>query len=354
MRYEIGSHFELSKEYMNFNDSDDWIPKGQDYTYTFSGRAAIELAIKDIIKRQDIKNVYMPAYSCYSMVEPFIKYGIQVFYYDVNHSKEGLKYEINYNTQSDVFFAMTYFGLEDATKMDNIIKKFVKKGTVVIEDITHRLLSRESHSGMAHYSVASLRKWLPMPAGGYITKYNGQLACKPNKKSDQFVIPILNAMNDKYKYLRGSDIKKKHFLKTFASFGKKIKTISKDYMIDKYSFNIVKNIDIDKIRMRRRENAQVLYKGLKSLNIIKTLIPNPNLNYSCPLFVPIIVSQKQRNDLRTYLIENNIFCPIHWPRVSNYTNVPGIELSLICDQRYSADDMRYILNKIKKWYDKIS
>ncbi len=50
--------------------------------------------------------------------------------------------------------------------------------------------------------------------------------------------------------------------------------------------------------------------------------------------------------LKNFLIEKEIYCPVHWPLSSmhkgisdNAKRIYGEELSLICDQRYCLDDM---------------
>ena len=71
------------------------------------------------------------------------------------------------------------------------------------------------------------------------------------------------------------------------------------------------------------------------------------------MFVPIIV--ENRDKLRKYLIDKKIYCPVHWP-LSNYHKIKvndqeiyQNELSLICDQRYNLDDMKYIVDVIKEF-----
>lgn len=57
-----------------------------------------------------------------------------------------------------------------------------------------------------------------------------------------------------------------------------------------------------------------------------------------------------RDALRKYLIDNGIYCPIHWPEVMGATiGVRENELSLICDQRYSEGDMQAIVDAIHIW-----
>ena len=78
----------------------------------------------------------------------------------------------------------------------------------------------------------------------------------------------------------------------------------------------------------------------------------------CPFFVPIIVPDGKRNELRRFLINKDIYCPVHWP-VSQlhklgekeqflYDN----ELSLVCDQRYSEYDMNRMVDLINSFLSK--
>ena len=94
-------------------------------------------------------------------------------------------------------------------------------------------------------------------------------------------------------------------------------------------------------------------KNIKQLSVIVDF----NLATDCPLFIPVIELTGQRDQLRRYLIDNNVYCPVHWP-VSPYHKEISIqtkeiyenELSLICDQRYSPDDMMIIIKLIRDFY----
>ena len=71
------------------------------------------------------------------------------------------------------------------------------------------------------------------------------------------------------------------------------------------------------------------------------------------MFVPILVDPHIRNDLRSYLINRAIYCPVHWPK-SPYHGVCNelydMELSLVCDQRYDFADMDRVLQAIKDYF----
>ena len=67
----------------------------------------------------------------------------------------------------------------------------------------------------------------------------------------------------------------------------------------------------------RKENADILKKSLSNLIMFRG---NPN---DCPMFVPICIDESKRDGLREELINNNIFCPIHWPISQFHTLKPS-------------------------------
>ncbi|MEG1781527.1 MAG: hypothetical protein RR242_09510, partial [Clostridium sp.] len=109
----------------------------------------------------------------------------------------------------------------------------------------------------------------------------------------------------------------------------------------------IKELDIEFLRKKRRENAKVL------LQILSELAFFPNLEQNdCPLFVPISVPYGKRDALKQYLITQQIYCPGHWPVSQLHTLTAQTkfiyesELSIVCDQRYDIEDMKRISNEI--------
>ena len=71
-----------------------------------------------------------------------------------------------------------------------------------------------------------------------------------------------------------------------------------------------------------------------------------------PLFVPVLVNPTLRANLRRFLIQNQVYCPIHWPdaRTGGGAVLYASELSLLCDQRYTAEDIKLEMNLIKEFF----
>src|SRR5699024_3864697 len=313
-------------------------------------RSAIELALINIKESQDIKRVYMPSYCCSSMLTSFIKHGIDITYYDVSINSNGVTYHIDYSQDVDLFFAMSYFGVEHS--MDEVIKEFKSLGITILEDITHRLLSETSFSKYADYGIASLRKWFAIPTGGLLVSKTN-INIKPNKKSDIFVQNQIKAMELKTSYLNENSVGKEEFFKLYKTLNQDIQEIDYTFKIDITSEQILHKLDVNKIKQIRTENAKILYKDLGQYSFINILQETVDFNQMTPLFVPIIVQSKDKRDkLVKHLIANQIYCPVHWPKpteinLNNRNNaLYEQEISLICDQRYSRNDMKKIIEKI--------
>lgn len=308
--FEIGSEFTdvpvCEKRNSIFSDRTKWF---------LSGRVALRYIINDC----DIKSVSMPLWCCDSMVKPFVDAGVEVFFYDKSPSLD-----------KDAILLMDYFGFEKTTA-----KLSDYKG-VVIRDVTHSLFSHKYND--ADYYYGSLRKWAGFITGGFAWgKWKKESRIK--KCDETYVSMKKKAIEQKKMYLSGEiEDKEKTYLSLFREANNFLDKCDICGASDEDIFK-AHHLDVDSLKKIRRKNAQVLLSAIKSPFKIK--------RDSCPLFVPIFV--ERRDDLRNYLIDHNVFCPVHWPN----HDLKGNELSLICDQRYSEKEMRYICELIQDFYRKV-
>lgn len=337
-RFEIGSEYWLE-------DNNKTIIKYRkdlkfDSKFLMSGRTAIDFVLQDIMKNKKVKKAYFPSYCCDSMLQPFYDNNIEIEFYEVNFN-EKFEYTINLNKECDIFYAMSYFGFEE-TRMDYYIEKFAKN-CIVIEDITHSLLSQKVYNDNSDYIIASLRKWFPIITGGIAIKKDGTFNID-NKNFEINEIVYKNkkeAMRNKYKYIMNDEnVQKQEFLDQYARSNKELSNNYKDYNMDHESKEILNKLDLDLIRKLRKENAMTIIKYLETNNNIKLMCKIKEGD--CPLFIPIIVKKGYRDSLKKYLIDNNIYCPVHWNKPQNVQNsdIYETELSLICDQRYSEKEIK--------------
>ena len=348
---EIGSYFWLDgQEKTTKTENISWLPVVEDSSFAFSGRNAIDVALKDILNEKSIQKVYAPSYCCVSMLQSFIDRGLKVEFYNVGSQDGRFTYQLPKTDAHSIVLIMSYFGLDTAAAHDKIME-LKKTGAVVIEDITHSLLHKVSASDQSDYLVASLRKWFAIPTGGWVGKRSGKLIEKPNMDSNHAVEEKIAAMKEKYQYLTGKIDSKENFLLTNAKFDNDLIHVDRMLKIDDTSLGIVEATDVDHVVEKRRKNAGVLLDGLKDLDGTVMTLPTVDLEADTPLFLPIFMKTEDRDALRKHLIDRGIYCPIHWPEVMGAeVGIRVNELSLICDQRYTEGDMRTIVDEIHVWY----
>lgn len=347
---EIGSYFWLDgQEKTTKTENISWLPVVEDSSFAFSGRNAIDVALKDILNEKSIQKVYAPSYCCVSMLQSFIDRGLKVEFYNVGSQDGRFTYQLPKTDAHSIVLIMSYFGLDTAAAHDKIME-LKKTGAVVIEDITHSLLHKVSASDQSDYLVASLRKWFAIPTGGWVGKRSGKLIEKPNMDSNHAVEEKIAAMKEKYEYLTGKIDSKENFLLTNAKFDNDLIHVDRMLKIDDTSLRIVVGTDIKAVVDQRRRNAAVLLDGLTDFDGKIMALPAVNLEFDTPLFLPVFMKTEDRDALRKHLIGKGIYCPIHWPEVMGAeVGVRANELSLICDQRYSDGDMRAIVDEIHVW-----
>lgn len=346
---EIGSYFWLNGyEKIKSEDSINWLPNMADSCFSFSGRNAIDIVLQDILEVYRVEVVYAPSYCCISMLQAFIDRGLKIEFYDVGFVNGDFVYQLPKTVKHSIVIIMSYFGLDVKQERD-IIKELHTSGAVIIEDITHSLLRDDNVSDSCDYAVASLRKWFPIPTGGWAGKRNGEFLRKPYIDSNNAVVEKISAMKEKYNYLTGKIGNKEGFLLALAKFENDLIHVDRMLKIDDMSLDIVKSSDVDDIIAKRRKNAEVLINGLKKLKAY-IHIPNIDLKKDVPLFLPVFMETEKRENLRKYFITNGIYCPIHWPETMGASaGIRENELSLICDQRYSEGDMKAIVEIISQW-----
>ncbi|WP_350019929.1 hypothetical protein [Priestia flexa] len=360
---EIGSEYWIEevkgKEFKRVK-TPSWLNLGNVNEYLLSGRTAIDFVLKDILYRKKVSTVYFPSYCCQSMLQPFIDNNIHIEIYNVYNTSSGLKFDIDINRKCDIFFAMNYFGYSNG-RMDYYIETFKRREVIIIEDITHSLLSSNSYNNHSDYRIASLRKWFPVISGGIAAKADSSFNIEVrNNTLDEMIVVRKNAMLDKARYINGdTTINKQDFLKKYSDANKMLNENYSLYKIDNYSLRILNEINLQEIIKVRRKNAQVIHEFINKTKYIKPMFPTLTED-DCPIFIPVLLDENIRNQLRGYLIKHNIYYPIHWPKPDMVKYPPAcisiydLELSLICDQRYDVYNIKNSINEIKRFFKEFS
>lgn len=329
---EIGSEFWLEREPAAVSRREG--------CYVLSGRTAIDLIIQDIAKTRPLRKVYMPAWGCDSMIAPFSHRNIQVDFYDVRFDGQ-LKCHTDFTDSTDILYVTNYFGYENTLPIETI-KEFEAKGAIILYDRTHSfLMENDPYLELADYSFASIRKWMGV-IGGAVVQGVKDFQLKPF----HYLECKEQAMRMKKAFIEGdTSVDKQAFLSLYGEFGHHLVEDYQNYEMDDLSYALFKTENLAAMRRKRRENAKYLHEHLKGERFLGELTDN-----TVPLFVPVFFNTtEQRNSVRKKLIEAQIYCPIHWPKPAQIptdfavNKMYDTELSLICDQRYTTEDMARIV-----------
>ncbi len=327
MQYEIGSEF--TRVPLTDKKNDIFPACARHYV---SGRSALKAIISEL---DSCRSVALPSWCCDSMIKPFTDAGIRVEFYPV-YSDGGFKQKIR--TDTDAVLVMDYFGYSSGTLLPEY-------GGTVIRDVTHSLFSCRYDD--ADYYFGSLRKWCAVPAGGFACANYGHPLSAAQEDISAYINLRAKAMRLKEQYLSGDSSADKGYLALFNEAEEMLDGFGA-VSSDGYDTVSYENIDADYIGSARRENAEILRSAFKDW----LLFPDMK-ETDCPLFVPVLVPGGKRDALRAFLINRSVYCPVHWP-VSKYHTlgekerfIYDNELSLVCDQRYTPQDMQYIVNTIK-------
>ncbi len=310
----IGGYFELE------------LRKGSEYHCDAirlnTGRNSLEF----ILRIRKYCKVFIPYYTCETVLEPFNKLGVDYEFYSIN---EKLEPDFDYNkVKADYGFLYTnYFGLKDS-----FIYELAKIQKNLIIDNAQSFFSKPINGVDTFYSV---RKFFGVPDGAYLYINNSNKIDIPDDHSENRFVHLLKRIE--YGAEEGyQDFK----LNDNNLIGHPIKRMS----------NITKallcNIDYDLVMNKRKKNFLILDKNLSILNELTFKLDAK----SVPMIYPLLVNNA---NIRQLLIDNKIFVPTYWPNVLDWAPNKSFEtrlakevIPLPIDQRYSIDEMEHIVKTI--------
>lgn len=343
---------EIGSEFWNI------LPKHRQEVFLLSGRTALDFIIRDIKEAGKADSALLPSYCCHTMIEPFLRHGMNIRFYDVYCNPDGgLCANIPELKEKEIFYYITYFGFSQIKGID--LPEIRNSASVIIEDKTHSLYSATSE--FCDYTYISFRKWSGFLGIAKATKLSGDFCITaPDTTQKIYCNMRQQAAAQKAKYMTYDIGEKESFLSIFAEAEEMLECDYVNYAPCMESFKQLLSFDFEAASARRKANADVLMHRLQNVEGLQLLFPNRQ-EEDVPLFVPIIL-KNNRNALRKYLIKQKIYLPVHWPISNEHQGISALaeqiyehELSLVCDQRYSIDDMermadlmiRYMKNKHK-------
>lgn len=342
---ELGGDFNLSINELEETD-DNLVTYLKDYNVQWFdfGRTAI--------KHIPIGNgkVLLPEFICKSVIDCFKENTIVFYKIDENLRIDFDDLLNRIDSSVEIIYITHYFGyIQDLNSLLMIREIANRDGIKIVEDTTQSIFSE--HNIIGDYVIASIRKWMPIPQGGIL--YTAKDAILPSdsnypksKNNDKLFGMVLKEL-----YIKDLYDTNEIYRDIFLSCEKCVDDMIVGCKISDLTFWMIGCNNVNDIIIKRKRNAKIIEGGLEDMGIHGV---NKFSDTECPLVYPIRV--KNRDQFRQYLIENRIYCAVHWlfdgyrPAERNNSIINGETLiSLPIDQRYSDKEMKYMLDVISMY-----
>lgn len=353
---DIGSIFPLSMEDISLNDTLSYESIHADKRINYS---LCREALWAIVHKYELTNktVLLPAYTCQTVIDPFIQQGWTCYYFGINLD---LRIDIDdlFHKCKDfkpaILLVHPYYGMELNDVELDALERIKYNGTIIIEDITQSIYSY-SRPLIFDYFIGSYRKWYKIPDGGFLESNNFDGIEAPEVGNNLFVNKQIDAMYLRAVYFETGD----EFIKSISiklnkeAVAETNRTIKCHKMSD-FSAKGIERENQNEAIIRRLQNYTFLYNNIHQSKHIKFVCKDINEVTTAPLYFPIYVSN--RAEIQKTLALKHIYAPVLWPVHSeavlindNIKYIYSHILMLPIDQRYDTDDMMRVVEIINDY-----
>lgn len=364
----IGSHFEFDVTNIANEPNPDW-QKGfyldRNAMLVGSGRSAFRV-ILDEIQLKD-KVLLMPEYLCGEAQVPVLKQqNVRYHYYPVseNLTVDPGKLAALLTPETGAVLLINYFGLRDHGAVASRIRAY-NPNIQIIEDNAqsfYNMAVQAPENHWADFTFSSFLKSFATPDGGCVRSKRQLTTEVPEPPSQQGVAYLLGGML-KQAHLnppaRGgcrTDLES-YFLERFDVAAREVPEAP--VKMSALSRALMERYPFGKWMRIRRDNYQYLLAAIQDIPQIRP-ITGDLLEGQVPLFLPVRVAAADRDGLRAYLRQNQIYCPAHWPLIPElnkpeYRGASELSqtlLSLPVDHRLGFGDLDRLSQNIRDFWRK--
>lgn len=365
---EIGSIFEMKPLEIDKKDfpisiSLDQVEKYQKpFTYyTASGREGIHLAILALqnMKKNMQKTVLLPAYMCDTVFFPFEREGWKLEFYRVNEQLEPdaayLEKQIE-AVRPGVLFVHPFYGIDTLKEIRPKFRNWRENGMIIMEDVTQSYYL-EADWDNVDIVVGSLRKWYPIPDGGFVTA-NIPLPEEKMMPENPWAKKRHILLTEKWEYLygkyQGNQEKKSCYLAENRVLEDELDQKDNIHALSQTAKWVLHQLSEVQAKQQRERNTAVLWKGIETGKPSEEWRPVlAKASKAAGLYFPIYVSN--RENLQKKLQQAHIYAPVLWPiGKENQKDLGPVEkeifqtlLAIPMDQRYKEADMERILQVLQ-------
>lgn len=315
----IGGYFSLELPYNEYGEYH------RDAIRLNSGRYCLEY----VLRVKKYTKVYLPYYMCDAVLQPINKLGLDYQFYHID------KYfhiaEVLHPKKDEVILYCNYFGL-----MDEYVKIVTDRyAPNIIIDNTQAFFSQPLPEIDTFYTC---RKFFGVADGAYL--YTNKVADFdiPQDYSSSRMLFLLDRLD-------------KSAEEAFSDYHKSEDTLDYDKIkkMSKITQFIMSSICYKSVADRRISNYIYLHDNLGSSNMLSVDLERKNV----PMVYPFLSDDI---NLRKKLIDNKVYVASYWPNVQSWCNAESLEntlsqllLPLPIDQRYSIDEMNFIVSVLKEF-----
>lgn len=289
-----------------------------------SGRNALAY----LCETKNIKQLRLPLFLCSSVMNLCSSIGVRFTNYPI---KENFEPDIIKPLADDEwFYIVNYYGQLNDEKITEYSAKYKR----IIVDNSQSYFQRPDEEYPTD-TLYSCRKYFGVSDGAFLYTDRKLDRCIPVDESYKRMEFLLGRFDTEDPGLFYDGYKANNMI--FQN--EPIKEMSR------LTANILMSIDYDKIRKIRNKNFKYLDSKLRSINELK--LDSTNATFMYPLLI------RNGSEVRKELIKSNLFVPQLWPLDKEHALIDSLEyrysediLPLPIDQRYSIEDMEYIVSLV--------
>lgn len=307
-----------------------------------TGRSALHLALQHwrAAHAGATGKVWLPEYVCHSILETVLHAGLPYAYYcDLPGATCLLT--CPEPAACDLVVIVHYFGSINRAAL-NWLESAARSGFKVLEDCVqapYSLLAGRS----GDYVIVSMRKWWPVSDGAALYLNAEEFVAELLPTDEKFISRRMAAQ-----LLRATGRGEDCYLRWIHD-SEELLRYSLPRCCSWISQRLLAGIDVHRANQKRVANWRhfdSLLVGNEQQTFVVGRVFDALAEGEVPLVYPIRVDGRRRNQLRTWLAERRIYCPIHW-RLDDVTSESSRTLSeeilsIPIDQRYGEPEMRRV------------
>lgn len=281
--------------------------------------------LRYLIKARQIKRIAIPKYICSAVTDACEIENVNIDYYDIDR---GFKPILGKTSEYEYIYVVNYFG---QLKQD-YLKELCNKYRHIIVDNSQAFYAEALPDADTIYTC---RKFFGVCDGAYLytnCRLDMQIEHEHAYNRMEYLLGRFECgANAFYEMYRENE--------RFLS-GQGIKYMSH------LTQNILKSLDYKRIKSARNTNFRLLAKAFSDINRLEIITPE------APYMYPLLVDKG--SVIRAGLNERKIYTPLLWPNIIDNAEKSDFAyyladniLPLPCDQRYSCEDMAYIIKTVK-------